>query len=81
MTTQHVRRLPVTIDDPRVYDQVRTAVDELDVIDASRHAVSLGIAPPTGEAGWYLVQRFEADGSGGPIMWVHVIEIEDEDQD
>jgi hypothetical protein len=77
VTTQHVREVPAIIDDPATLARVKQAVDGLDTKVSTQYAIEQGVTPPTDEFGWMLCQRFEADGSEGPLVWVHVIETED----
>ena len=76
MTTQHVLEVPVLIEDPVVLAQVKWAVDELDTTDATRYAIDHAVSPPSEAPGWMLCQRFDPDGSEGPLTWVLVTETE-----
>ena len=72
MTIHHVREVPVSVTDPDLLRQVQQAVEDLDTIDATRHAITLGVCPPTTDLGWVLWRRFHPDGAPGPLVWAHV---------
>jgi hypothetical protein len=81
VTTQQVRQIPAIIDDPDLRQRVIHALDDLDTKVATRYALDQGVRPPTDEDGWMLCQRFEPDGSDGPLVWVHVTETEGQTTD
>ena len=76
MTIQHVQEVPVVVGDETIRQEVSRAVDELDTTEASRYAITRGVLPPTEDPAWMLCQRFESDGSEGPLVWVLVTEAE-----
>jgi hypothetical protein len=80
VTKQHVQRVPAVIADRDTLARVKQAVDELDTDEATQYAIEQGIDPPTDEADWELLQRFEADGPECSLVWVLVTETQDTDQ-
>lgn len=70
MTAQHVRQVPVVVDNPDTLERLRQAVDAMSTARATRYAIGLGVTPPTNDPDWELLPRFEPDGSDGPLMWV-----------
>jgi hypothetical protein len=74
VSIQHVREVPAVIPDRDTLERVRQAVDGQDTKVATHYALEQGVRPPTDEDGWMLCQRFEADGTEGPLVWVHVTE-------
>ncbi|WP_203857591.1 hypothetical protein [Plantactinospora mayteni] len=71
-----MREVPAVIGEETIRQDVGRAVDELDTTEASRYAIARGVLPPTEDPAWMLCQRFEPDGSEGPLVWVLVTESE-----
>jgi hypothetical protein len=79
VTAQHVRQVPVVVDDPDTRERLRQAVDGMGTARATEYAISRGVAPPTEDPDWELLARFEPDGSEGPLVWVLVAEPAEEE--